>query len=86
MEAMENMINEEMVQDVFDTVVEIQPKTGMMNGFIKNSLVAVAGALAWEGIKFGFKKVSDYRKAKKAAKEESEDFADLEEAEEVETK
>lgn len=86
MEAMENMINNEMVQDVVENVADVIPTTGTMNGFVKNGLIAIAGALIWEGSKFVAKKTVKFVKDKKAAKNEAEDFVDLEEAEEVETK
>lgn len=76
MSTIENMINEEMVQDVVETVVEVQPSKA--GNIAKNGLYALAGIAIWEGGKFVVKKVAKLVKAKKAAAEEAieEDFED----------
>lgn len=68
MDAIENMVNEEMVQDVVTVVEEIQPTIEAKSGF-ENVLYAIAGVLIWEGGKFVFKKAKAHMEAKKATAE-----------------
>ena len=68
MNAMENMINEEMVQDVIETVVETKPNGNMMKVILEGGAYAVAGVIIWEGGKYLFKKAKDVVEAKKNAK------------------
>lgn len=65
MNAMENMINEEMVQDVMETVVEVKPNGSMMKDVLEGGLYALAGVVIWEGGKFLFKKAKKAIEAKK---------------------
>jgi hypothetical protein len=65
MNAMENMINEEMVQGVMDTVVEVQPNGSKMMDVLEGGLYAIAGVVIWEGGKFVAKKIRKVIEAKK---------------------
>jgi hypothetical protein len=78
MSTIENIVNEEMVQDVVETVVEVKPSGSTIKNLVEGGLYALAGVVIWEGGKFIVKKVKESIEAKKdTANVIESDFEDV---------